>query len=109
MDTWLSVNRALQKGGRGISDCSSLSRLLAEHRQVRNKANPPAITVQQILTWADEHLQANDAWPNQNAGQIPETEEKWQNINACLLVGLRGLPGGSSLAKLLNAYRRGNA
>ena len=109
MDTWLSVNRALQKGGRGISACSSLSRLLAEHRQARNKANPPAITVQQILTWADEHLQANDAWPNQNAGQIPETEEKWQNINACLLVGLRGLPGGSSLAKLLNAYRRGNA
>ena len=109
MDTWLSVNRALQRGLRGISACSSLSRLLAEHRQVRNKANPPAITVQQILTWADEHLQANDAWPNQNAGQIPETEEKWQNINACLLVGLRGLPGGSSLAKLLNAYRRGNA
>ena len=107
MDTWLSVNRALQKGLRGISACSSLSRLLAEHRQARNKANLPAITVQQILTWADEHLQANDAWPNQNAGQIPETEEKWQNINACLLVGLRGLPGGSSIAKLLDKHRRG--
>jgi hypothetical protein len=39
------------------------------------------------------------------SGPIDGTSETWKRIDACLLVGGRGLPGGSSIARLLAKYR----
>ena len=47
-------------------------------------------------------------WPNARSGPIPEAPgETWNAINAALSLGKRGLPGGSSVRRLL-AERRGS-
>jgi superfamily II DNA or RNA helicase len=105
-EMWARVNSALQQGQRGLPTGSSLAKLLAEHRSVRHARNPPPLTVEQILEWADAHKAATDDWPNQKSGQVAGTEETWAGINYSLIAGRRGLPGRSSLAKLLAEYRR---
>jgi len=60
----------------------------------------------QILRLADSHHQKTDQWPNRNAGDVLDApNEKWSSIDGALKVGHRGLPGGSSLAKLLAEKR----
>ena len=47
-------------------------------------------------------------WPQQNTKPrgIPGTNgETWLAVNAALLAGQRGLPGGSSLARVLKEHR----
>jgi hypothetical protein len=89
--TWCAVNSALQQGIRGLPRKTTLARLLEEKRGKRNSANLPALDLGQILTWAEE--------------QHPGTT--WQAIEAALKTGRRGLPGGSSVAKLIRARRPG--
>ena len=51
--------------------------------------------------------QKTGEWPNQKSGDVLGAPgEKWRNINNALLMDLRSLPGGSSLAQLL-AEKRG--
>jgi hypothetical protein len=106
-ETWCIVHGALARGTRGLPGGSSLARLLAEHRGVRNPQDPPRLTVDQILEWADAYHERTDSWPRQTSGPVyGVVDETWAKINASLRKGLRGLPGGSSLAQLL-AERRG--
>ena len=104
---WRKIDAALRLGLRGLSGESSLSRVLDQHRGVRNKRGAPALTVRNILAWADAHHRRTGAWPNINSGAVREVPvENWRAINNALYRGTRGLSGGSSLAKLL-ADRRG--
>jgi hypothetical protein len=80
---------------------SSLAKLLAEHRSVRNIHDLPSLTIEQILAWADEHKTTTGVWPGKESGAVTGANETWAGINAALSRGNRGLPGGSSLAKLL--------
>lgn len=78
--------------------------LLAEHRGVRNVGNLPLLIIDQILSWTDAFRKRNGEWPICRCIEqsIPGTDgERWFNIDQTLRKGLRGLPGGSSLAKLL--------
>ncbi|MGH2604633.1 MAG: hypothetical protein ACRDJ9_35240 [Dehalococcoidia bacterium] len=60
----------------------------------------------QILQWADEHYQRTGRYPRRDSGPVQWAfGEKWMNIDMALRVGLRGLPGGSSLARLLQEHR----
>jgi hypothetical protein len=104
-ETWAGVNSALDRGNRGLPGGSSLANLLAERRGVRNRKNLPPLTTQQILAWADAHKTATGSWPNNKSGQVTGTGETWAGINAALHRGSRGLPGGSSLAKLFAEHR----
>jgi hypothetical protein len=75
------------------------------------ESGPQALTVEQILAWADAHHAAHGAWPNVRliAGLGPvegAPGEFWKVINHALVFGLRGLAGDSSLAELL-AEKRG--
>ena len=46
-------------------------------------------------------------WPSANTGPIPGAPgEYWGNIRVALSVGVRGLPGGDTLARLLDRHRR---
>jgi hypothetical protein len=68
------------------------------------------LTVEQILAWADAHHAAHGAWPAVSpgslAGEVPGAPgETWKSINVALAMGLRGLPGDSSLAELLAEHR----
>lgn len=105
--TWRQVDRALQDGFRGLHGESSLPRLLSRHRGVRNPGDLPNLGVRQILAWADAHHRRTGVWPNEYSGPVVSAPgEKWWNISAALRDGGRGLPGGSSLPRLLEQRRR---
>jgi superfamily II DNA or RNA helicase len=117
-ETWSGINHALRRGSRGLPGGASLAQLLARERGVRNAAQErkpsprrkvadlPALTTAQILVWADAHHTRTGDWPEQTSGPIPDAPaETWAGINHALRRGSRGLPGGSSLAELLQAAR----
>ena len=69
----------------------------------------PALDVERILRWADAHRTATGRWPDWRSGPVGGADdETWSAIDAALRRGRRGLPGGSSLARLL-AEERGVA
>ncbi len=104
-ETWTGMNYSLVAGRRGLPGGSSLAKLLSKHRDVRSNKNLPPLTVEQILTWLDKHKAATGEWPSKNTGQVTGTAETWVAIDGSLCAGVRGLPGGSSLAKLLAEHR----
>jgi hypothetical protein len=105
-ENWKALSGALDRGTRGLPGGSSLARLLAEHRGVRNMHDLPCLTIEQILAWADDHRAATGRWPSARSGPVAEgSEEIWENINAALIRGHRGLPGGWSLPRLLAEHR----
>jgi hypothetical protein len=104
-ETWAAVHNALVGGWRGLPGNSSIARLLAKKRGVRNRAKPPPLTKQRILAWADAHHKLNGHWPKALSGRVLHTDENWNAIDRALTVGGRGLRKGSSLAQLLAAHR----
>jgi len=66
----------------------------------------PTLTVEQILAWADAHRARSGAWPTAASGPVRDAPvETWTGIDQALRSGLRGLPGGGSLARLLAECR----
>ena len=105
-DKWCTIDTALQRGLRGLSGSTSLARLLAEYRGVRNLARLPRYSIDQILSWADAHKKRTGQWPDLQSGPIAEAPgETWHAVHAALSRGNRGLPGKSSLARLLADHR----
>jgi hypothetical protein len=101
-ETWQNVGAALRYGLRGLRGGSSLARLLQKYRGVRNPLAAPPLTPEQVVTWARRHRRQTGQWPTRTSGEVPgEVGESWSAINNALYRGLRGLPGGSSLARLL--------
>jgi hypothetical protein len=106
-ETWFRVDSAMRRGGRGLPYRTSLAKLLAQERKVRNCMALPVYTVEQILLWADAHYLATKQWPKRSSGKISAApEETWSSVDAALYHGQRGLLGGSSLAKLLAKKRK---
>jgi hypothetical protein len=106
-ETWYKVDKALRDGTRTLPGGSSLARLLAAQRGARNRADLPRLTVRTVLAWADDHFHRTGDWPCRESGPVAcAPGEKWANVDAALVQGLRGLPGGSSLARLLARHRR---
>ena len=52
-ETWRKVHAALANGFRGLPGGSSLARLLAQKRAVRNVMNLPPFRIPELLRWAD--------------------------------------------------------
>ena len=109
-EVWGRINSALASGSRGFPGGDSLRRL------IRHELDPtvgpprtrgPRLTIELILEWADEHHRQTGQWPTVHSGLVagvtPATT--WVSTNAALVVGLRGLPGGSSLARVLADHR----
>jgi len=93
---------ALVRGHRGLSGGDSLAKLLARSRGVRNKSAIPVLTVKQIKKWAVAFNGRTGKWPTVTSGQILEAPgETWSGVQSALMSGIRGLPGGDSLARLL--------
>lgn len=101
-ENWGSVDHALKVGTRGLAGGTTLAQLLAKRRRKRNLRDLPPLTEKMILRWAEQHFERTGRWPSQTCGPIVDAPgEKWRNVDTALYKGLRGLPGGSSLAKLL--------
>lgn len=105
-ESWNAVSLALSRGTRGLRGGSSLARLLAERRGVRNHGDLPEFSTARILSWADAHQRRTGMWPNDHSGAITEApDETWAIVDRALRNGVRGLRGGSSLARLLKQKR----
>jgi hypothetical protein len=90
-ETWDAVDSALRVGIRGLKPGSSLARLLAQKRGVRNKADLPRLTPRKILAWARTHRERIGRWPTAQSGPVLEAPgETWGGINLALWQGLRG-------------------
>lgn len=105
-ETWLAVDLALKKRGRGISHRTSLARLLHERRNVQNRIDLPRFSEELILRWADEYYAKTGDWPHAHCGKVlADCNETWAKIDRALFCGTRGLSPGSSLAKFLSKHR----
>jgi hypothetical protein len=106
-ETWKQIHEALRQGSRGLPGGSSLARLLAKHRGVPNAKALPRWPPAQILAWAEAHHARTGAWPTEHSGAILEAPgETWHKVDLALRKGYRGLPGRSSLHRLLQEYQR---
>src|SRR5215510_11783952 len=75
---------------------------LRRRRKFRHRCRPE-LSEPQILAWADAFHARTGRWPGQHSGAIPDSlGETWARVDNALLLGLQG---GSSLARLLHAWR----
>jgi hypothetical protein len=109
-ETWLAVSDALHMGRRGLSPGSSIKKLLAQHgvRVARRPyRNLPRLNLQIVRAWGRAHRQRSGTWPGNDSGTIPGSQGlTWKTLDSALRLGSRGLPGGSSLAKLFGDRRK---
>jgi hypothetical protein len=104
-ESWPRIDHALRNGYRGLPAGSSLARLLDRHRGVRNRKALPVLSQGQIVAWARAHRRRTGRWPTEDAGPIAGTRgEVWNNVAAALVQGIRGSPGGDTLARLLELH-----
>jgi len=105
-ETWGGVSSALSAGIRSLPGGSSLAAFLAKHRGVRNRKKLPHLGKEQILAWADAYRERHGSWPRGNSGPIEGTQgETWMAVDVALYAGQRGLPGDTTLARLLAEHR----
>jgi hypothetical protein len=105
-ESWSRIDTALRYGNRGLPGGDSLPRLLDRERGVRNSWGRP-LTRRVVAVWARAHRRRTGSWPTVRSGAVPEAPgETWRNIDAALRDGSRGLPGGSSLSRLLRAVKK---
>jgi hypothetical protein len=103
---WHNVDEALRHGHRGLPGGDSLARLLARERGARNPRGLPRLTVGQVLCWADEHRRRTGRWPSSKSGLVRGAPGlTWRAVEMALRSGHRGLPGGDTLARLLDEHR----
>jgi hypothetical protein len=104
-ETWIRVDDALERGLRGLAGGSSLPRLLQAHRGMRNIKRLPRLSVTRIVAWARAHRRRTGQWPRAHSGHVADSNgENWGSIDNWLRNGGRGLPGGSSVSRLLVQY-----
>jgi hypothetical protein len=102
-ETWANINQALRRGLRQLGGGSSLAKLLAKERGVRNHLALPKLSIEQIVDWALSHFHQTGQFPTLSSGVVTRSpSETWNLINTALSQGTRGLPGGSSLARVLS-------
>lgn len=105
-EEWRHIDTALRQGQRGLRGESSLPKLLASKRGVRNRQNLPPLSVETILSWVDRYQATHHAWPTAQSGNILDAPgETWAAVDVALFRGKRGLVGTSSLARLLEERR----
>ena len=111
--TWRGIDAALINGGRGLPGDSSLTDWLVRNgykQPYRVTNNLPPLDDAQIREWVETYrLNNGGKLPTKDSGVIPNSGgQTWSGLNTALMKGLRGLPGGSSLANWLvrNGYKQ---
>ncbi len=74
----------------------------------KERGDPPDLSVDQVLAWADAHFGRAGVWPDWHSGPIEEARgETWFTVAAALALGRRGLSGGQSLRDFIDEKRCG--
>jgi hypothetical protein len=77
-----------------------------QRRPQRLRARRPALSVEQVLAWADDHRARTGRWPGRDSGRVlANPNETWKAVGLALRRGGRGLAGGTTLARLLARAR----
>lgn len=106
-ESWNAINASLRAGSRGLEGNLSLARVLVMHRGKRDLLDLPKLRIPRIIKWARAHYRRTGKWPNYLSGDITGSQgETWLAVNLALLRGTRGLPGGLTLARLLDTHCR---
>ena len=63
-ETWHAIASAMNIGGRGLRPGSSVARLLARRRGVRNRMALPSLTERRIVAWAKATRKTTGRWPS---------------------------------------------
>jgi len=101
-ETWAAVSDNLACGSRGLPGGSSLPRFLEQEFGVRNRLNPPQLTLAQITELITVWRERTGEFPCTKSGEIPDLDGiTWRIVDKALRRGSHGLPGGSSLPQLL--------
>src|SRR5947209_6884639 len=76
------------------------------NEDLASRGQLPDLSRKQILAWSDALNDRTGQWPKKHSGPIPEAPgESWLAVEAALSLGLRGLPGGETLPRLLAEKR----
>jgi hypothetical protein len=114
----MGIDRSLRIGRRGLPEGLSLPKILDACRDLfRGKSRRPKkirpserLEIERIVIWGRMHIRRTGSWPNRDSGAVRgEQGVTWAAIDAALKRGHRGLPGGSSLAKLFRERRPSRA
>jgi hypothetical protein len=105
-ETWCAIDSSLWRGARGLCGGLSLARLLVRERKANRASKRPTLAIPDILRWSDLYHERHGNWPAERSGPIPEAPGKtWQTVHDALRRGKFGLPGGTTLARLLSRER----
>jgi hypothetical protein len=102
-ESWPAIDRALRFGFRGLPEGGSIAQLLEKHRGAVNHLEPRRMTEKKIARWARAFYKTHRRWPTRSAGAIPGTPFTWCAVSVALGRGLHGLPGGTTLPRVLEA------
>jgi hypothetical protein len=103
--SWSTVHNTLKRGGMHLPGGETLTTLLREEFLLWSSRGHRRLSVPLILKWADEHRGRTGRWPVVMSGQVPRQKHTWAAINEALKHGRCGLPGGTSVARLLRQHR----
>jgi hypothetical protein len=105
-ETWAAIDASLRSASRGLRGRETLQELLDRHYVPPYPGCGEPLTEATIIRWAKEFKKRVGRQPtSKSAYTDPSRTEQWSVIDIALREGLRGLPGGSSLAKLLRDAR----
>lgn len=107
-ESWTAIDEVLKRGRRGLPAGLTVARLLALNGRKPFNIKGTLLSEKQIRIWAREHHRRTGRWPGEGSGRVHGARgEVWGNLQSSLYKGQRGLPGGSSLVKLLAPMRGG--
>ena len=103
------IDTALREGLRGLPGGSSLAKFLKRHFGIGNIQSLLQLSIEEIKNCILMYKERTGEWPNEKSGAISELPgETWAKVMSALHKGGRGLPGGSSLAKLCEELGKRN-
>jgi hypothetical protein len=74
-------------------------------KKKKKKRQRLQLTEARIARWAETHFQRTGRWPTNMAGAVKEVPGlKWGTVNYALTKGAHGLPGGTSLPRMLRRW-----
>src|SRR5438445_12249219 len=89
-----------------VSDTPDPERAPRERPASSDRKDRSPLAPEQVLAWADAFYARHGRWPQASSGLIEGAAgETWLGVDAALRQGHCGLPGGSSLYRLIKAHR----
>ena len=101
-ENWGAIRSNLVAGGRGLPSGLSIEKVLTNELGIVGVRSGKNLTEELVIRLAKAHFELTEVYPHEKSTWILDGSDSWAAISAALREGLRGLPGGTSLAQLLD-------